>query len=60
MREKIKLNDCIRDTTVVCNPRQNPRQNSVREKIVKKEKLSEKNLSGTLSRISSAQSERTN
>ena len=35
----IKLNDCIRNTTVVCNPR----QNSVRDKIREKKFLSEKN-----------------
>ena len=33
-----KLNDCIQNTTAVCNPRQNsvqisPRQNSVKDKI---------------------------
>ena len=27
------LKDCIRNTTAVCNPRQNPRQNSVRDKF---------------------------
>ena len=35
-----KLNDCIRNTTAVCNPRQNPRQNSVRGKIQSKTKFS--------------------
>ena len=68
---KVK-NDCIRNTTAVCNLRQIPRRNSVRDKIqseknlrkkifcwkkiVEKENFSEKNLSWMLSWISSAQS----
>ena len=50
-----KLNDCLRNTTAVCNPRQNSvrgkvqsetksslRQNSVQEKIVRKKKTCQK------------------
>ena len=68
IRVIIKLNDCIRNTIAVCNPRQNPRENPGRDKIQSEKKsekkifLSEKNcqkknLSWMLSRISSAQSE---
>ena len=32
-----KLNDCIRSTTAVCNPRPNLRQNSVRDKFSPKQ-----------------------
>ena len=52
-----KLNDCLRNTTAVCNPRQNSvrgkvqsetkyslRHNSVQEKIVRKKNLSEKKI----------------
>ena len=43
------LNDCIRNTTAVCNLRQNLRQNTVRDKIQSEtkfssEKKSEKNI----------------
>ena len=52
------LNDCIRNTTAVCNPRQNPKQNSVRKQIREKNFLvRRKNLSWMLSQISSVQSE---
>ena len=36
----IELNGCIRNTTAVCNPRQNLRQNSVRDKILPETKSS--------------------
>ena len=41
----IKLNDCIRNTTVVCNPRQNSVRDKIREKnfFVRKRFLTEKN-----------------
>ena len=46
---KLELNDCIRNTTAVCNPRKksktkfSPRQNSIRDKI-QSGKKSEKNI----------------
>ena len=53
-----KLNNCIRNTTPVCNPRQNLRQNSVQDIIREKKFLLEKNfVQKYLSRISSVQSE---
>ena len=36
----VLLNDCLQNTTVVCNPKQNPRQNSVQDKIQSETKFS--------------------
>ena len=48
LNTSLELNDCIRNTTALCNPRQNSVQdkiqNLVGEKILSEKKLSKRNL----------------